>query len=87
MLCVPVVQPWFSVALAHHQAAVHFEGRYPDDATMLALLDEYDATYRAYLEHRGATPRDWSAIMTGKFAEPRRAELGAYYRGKGAELE
>ncbi len=66
--------------------SVLFEGRYPDDDTVLACVDEYDERYRAWLEQRGAPVRDWSAIMAGKFAEPARVHVGPYYMGKGAEL-
>lgn len=68
--------------------AVYFEGRYPDDDAMRHLVDAYDEDYLAYLQNRGPgrAPRRWSESMVGMFSEPRRAELGPYYRGKGADL-
>ena len=65
---------------------VLFEDRYPDDATILGLVDEYDSTYRAYGRQRDGAPRLWSTLMTEKFAEPRRVDLGRFYRGKGANF-
>lgn len=54
---------------------VLFENRYPDDKRMLEIVDEYD--------HDAS---GWAARMAGKFAEPRRTELGSYYRAKGADF-
>ncbi len=54
---------------------VLFEDRYPCDEHILRLADEYDA--RA---------PDWSARMVRKFTEPRRTDIGPYYRAKGADL-
>lgn len=67
--------------------AVLLEERYPDDATMLARLDDYDATYRDYLERRGAEPRDWSDVMARKFSHPERVDLADAYRAQGARLD
>ena len=68
--------------------AVLFEDRYPDDDVMLAHLDAYDATYRSYLEERGAAAphRGWTEIMADKFARPVRESVGPYYRQAGADL-
>ena len=66
--------------------AVLFEGRYPADEEVFALLDEYDETYRTYLQRRGAEVRAWTEAMADTFARPRRAGIADYYRGKGAEL-
>ncbi|RMH23783.1 MAG: hypothetical protein D6693_10730 [Planctomycetota bacterium] len=66
--------------------AVLFDDRYPDDDTMLAFIDEYDARYERYLERRGAEPRPWSAIMAEKFREPRRPDLARFYSAQGADL-
>jgi FMN reductase (NADPH) len=66
--------------------AVLFEGGYPSDEQILALLEEYDEAYWTYLQRRGAEPQAWTAAMAGKFARPRREGIGAYYRGKGADL-
>lgn len=54
---------------------VLFEDRYPDDERILRIVDEYDA---------GAP--DWSARMIRKFTEPRRTDVGPYYRDKGADF-
>ena len=54
---------------------VLFEDRYPSDEHILRLADEYDA--RA---------PDWSARMVRKFTEPRRTDVGPYYRAKGADF-
>ncbi|MDY7110535.1 MAG: nitroreductase family protein [Planctomycetota bacterium] len=66
--------------------AVLFEEGYPSDEAILALMDDYDGAYRTYLEQRGAEPKAWTATMAGKFARPRRDDIAAYYRGKGADL-
>lgn len=66
--------------------AVLFEGRYPDDEEVFALLDEYDAAYRTYLQRRGAEPQAWTTAMAATFARPRRAGIADYYREKGADL-
>ena len=67
--------------------AVLLDGAYPDDAAMLELIDQYDATYAGYLNQRGADPtRTWSSAMAQKFAEPRRAHLASFYASKGADL-
>jgi hypothetical protein len=49
-------------------------------------MADYDEAYRTYLEQRGAEPQAWTASTAGKFARPRRGEIGAYYREKGADL-
>lgn len=69
--------------------AVLFDDRYPDDATMTRRIVEYDEAYVEYLATRGVEPakqRSWSALMAAKFSEPRRDDLGVYYRAKGADL-
>lgn len=66
--------------------AVLLEEQYPADEEVLGLVDAYDATYRAYLEQRGAEPEAWSAAMAGMFDRPRRGDIGGYYREKGADL-
>jgi FMN reductase (NADPH) len=67
--------------------AVLMDGAYCDDDRLLAHLDAYDEVYAAYLRERGARPAAWSAMMAEKFAEARRTDLAAYYRGKGASLD
>lgn len=66
--------------------AVLFEDRYPDDEAMREMMASYDADYRAYLEERGATPRDWTEAMAKMHREPGRVGLAGYYVSKGAEL-
>lgn len=71
--------------------AVLFDDRYPDDEAMLDLLAEYDETYRTYLAARGVSDAGkraaaWSGPMALKFSEPRRDDVGPYYRGKGADF-
>jgi nitroreductase len=66
--------------------AVFFDEQYPDDASMLATMDAYDAEYEAYLTKRGGTPRGWSTAMASQFSSPGREGIGAYYRSKGADL-
>jgi FMN reductase (NADPH) len=66
--------------------AVLFEDGYPTDEQMLELVDSYDETYMAYLKHRGAEPRSWSAAMTRMHSEPRRTDLATYFAAKGADL-
>ena len=67
--------------------AILFEDRYPTDNEVFESLADYDGTYEAYLKDRGATPKAWSRVMTEKFSEPRRVDVGAYYRSKGAVME
>jgi FMN reductase (NADPH) len=67
--------------------AVLFRDRYPDDEAVLARLDAYDATYRAYLADRGAPARAWTERMVELHAAPRRAYLAAFYAAKGARLD
>ena len=55
--------------------SVLFEDRYPDDQDILPAVDEYDA----------AAP-GWAQRMVRKFTEPRRTDIGPYYRDKGADL-
>ncbi len=71
--------------------AVLFEGEYPDDRSMLDLIEQYDADYRSYLEQRdgeqaNSGTRLSAQSMAEKFAKPMRTELGDYYRSKGADL-
>ncbi len=74
-LCVgiPAEQPAARARLPAH--CVLFEDRYPDDKDILRAVDEYDA----------AAP-DWGQRMVRKFAEPRRTDVGPYYRAKGADF-
>ncbi len=65
---------------------VLFEDRYPDDETILGLVDEYDRTHQSYTRTRAGAPRPWSTLMAEKFTEPKRVDLGRFYRGKGANL-
>ena len=67
--------------------AVLFEDADPDDATLLAEVDAYDAAMAAYYEARGAPGRDWSRGVVERNAVARRADVADYYRLKGAVLE
>jgi len=67
-------------------SAVFFDDAYPSDQAMLKMIEEYDERYEKYLRQRGANPKGWSKVMAGKFAEPFRPELAAYYLSKGADL-
>ncbi len=65
---------------------VLFEECYPDDETILGLVDEYDRTHQSYTRTRAGAPRPWSTLMAEKFTETRRVDLGRFYRGKGADF-
>jgi nitroreductase len=67
--------------------AVLLEGGYPDDATMLALVDEHDRETGAYYAARGKPGYTWSGGIARRFLEPHRAHLFAFYESKGARLE
>lgn len=71
--------------------AVLFDDAYPTDADMLERIDTYDATYRDYLNDRGAKPEQvegaWSAPMATKHATPSRTDLAEIYKGRGATLD
>lgn len=66
--------------------AVFFEDRYPTDEEMLAKVDVYDDTYRAYRLEQAGKARDWSSSMARKFAQPARTDVADFYRSKGADL-
>jgi FMN reductase (NADPH) len=66
--------------------AVLFEESYPDDRTMLAALDRYDAHYVEYLKERDAKATPWSTRVAERFDHLEREELAVYYASKGASL-
>jgi FMN reductase (NADPH) len=66
--------------------AILFDDRYPDDESMLAAIDRYDAHYVEYLRARGAALTPWSARIAAKFTVRERTELAAFYGSKGASL-
>ncbi len=66
--------------------AVLFENKYPDDESMLGMIEAYDERYARYIERREGAGRGWSGSMTKKFAEARRVDVGEYYRSKGADF-
>jgi len=69
-------------------SSVLFCDRYPDDETVREQLREYDMRYIAYLRRRdGGEGKAWSEVMAKRFATPAREGVGAYYRGKGANLD
>ncbi|MDG2422701.1 MAG: NADPH-dependent oxidoreductase [Phycisphaerales bacterium] len=69
------------------QPTVLFEENYPDDSSMLAGMEAYDATMLEYFRERGAGDRIWSEEMSAKFSAPRRESLGPYYRDQGANMD
>ncbi len=66
--------------------AVLFKGRYPTDIDLAETIDDYDETYREYMQQRTGKARPWSTSMSRKFSEPQRVQVGDYYRRKGADL-
>lgn len=64
--------------------AVLLEGGYPDDETVLALIDEHDADAERYYAARGKPGYTWSGGIARKFAQAQRSHLLEYYRSKGA---
>jgi FMN reductase (NADPH) len=82
---VPAVRPDLKPRLPVDALLV--EERYPDDATMLALIDGYDASMAGYYERRGLSGRNWSGGVLRKNAVARRQGLLDYYRSKGARLD
>lgn len=67
--------------------AVCMKDRYHADPDLLALVDAYDETYRAYMQQRSGLDRSWSEAVTAGHASPKRTDLARYYRGKGASLD
>lgn len=71
--------------------SVLFDGRYPDDAELLAGVERYDQVYREYLRERGVqtevADRAWSGAMVGNQSTPTRSDLAAVYRQQGAKLD
>jgi FMN reductase (NADPH) len=63
--------------------AVLFEERYPDDGTLRAALDRYDAETRAYYLERVGKAHTWRGGVARKFERPMREDLYAYYASKG----
>ena len=86
-LCVgrPAQDPMIRPRLP--QPGVLFKDHYPDDESMMAMVEEYDATMLKYFQERGAGDRTWSREMSDKFSEPRRLPVGPYYRDQGANLD
>lgn len=64
--------------------AVVAEERYPDDARVLAAVDEYDERMRAYYAERGKPGWDWSGGLARKFQRRHREHLLEHYAEKGA---
>ncbi len=67
--------------------AVLLEDAYPDDATLLASVDRYDAVMGSYYAERGKPGHDWSGGIARVFATRSREDLLDYYRSQGAVLE
>ncbi|MFM1832214.1 MAG: oxygen-insensitive nitroreductase [Planctomycetota bacterium] len=66
--------------------AVVFDEAYPDDAAMLAQIDEYDARMRAWYEENGIDTADWSARIERHFEERHRTRNAEWYRSAGADF-
>lgn len=66
--------------------AVLFDNLYPDDASMLDMIDAYDATMEKHYGGRGAEGRTWSGAIVRRYYASRRNSLAAYYESKGARL-
>ncbi len=81
----PTLRPRFPVE------SVLFEGAYPDDSTITAQLNAYDAGYREYLRQRGAPEQtvngSWSGAMASKLGKVARPALAGVYRAQGAVLD
>ncbi|MCH2132715.1 MAG: oxygen-insensitive NADPH nitroreductase [Phycisphaerales bacterium] len=86
-LCVgrPAQDPMIRPRLP--QQSVLFDDAYPDDDAMLAEIEAYDATMLDYFRQRGAGDRTWSVETASKFQQPRRVDIGPYYRRQGANLD
>jgi nitroreductase len=67
-------------------SAVFSTDRVPEEVDVLADVDRYDEGYRAYMRERLGKDRAWSPSMARKFSEPRRVEVAAFFREKGADL-
>jgi nitroreductase len=85
-LCVgrPDQEPSIRPRLA--PPAVVFDEQYPDDADMLAQIDEYDARMRAWYQANGIDTADWSARIERHFEERHRTCNAEWYRSAGADF-
>lgn len=66
--------------------AVLFEGRYADDAALLAAIERYDGEVGAHYAERGKPGYDWTGGLVRRLERPIREHLAAYYREKGAKV-
>lgn len=66
--------------------AVLHEDRYPDEATLLADADAYDARMRGWYAERGLETT-WSERIERQFSEVHRTDVAEFYRTQGAELD
>jgi len=66
--------------------AVLFENTYPDDESLLAGVDRYDAVYREYLRARATEPTAWSDAMVKRNTSPTREDVANVYLAQGARL-
>ena len=66
---------------------VLFHDSYPDDDSLLKVIDEHDAIMTQEYEKRGLPGRNWSGGVARKFAKPVREHLLEYYTSKGARIE
>ncbi|MAC18514.1 MAG: hypothetical protein CMJ23_02340 [Phycisphaerae bacterium] len=68
-------------------AAVFFDETYPDDATMLGRIDDYDARMGDWYQRQGIDSPGWVARMEKQFGQPQRTESARCYRRLGADFE
>jgi len=66
---------------------VLFEGRYPDEPTTLAAMDEHDAVMEEHYAARGKAGHTWTGGLVRRNSRPMREQLAGYYRTKGAVLD
>ena len=66
-MCIgrPDEEPWKRPRLP--VPAVLFDDQYPDDASMMAMMQTYDTQMAAYYEQRGASGRRWCPQMEAFF--------------------
>jgi nitroreductase len=86
-LCVGTPDQETSVRPRLDPETVLFDDVYPDDAAVLAAVDQYDRTITDwYRSNRMKTP-NWSSRIQRQFEELRRTGNSAWYQGAGASFE
>jgi nitroreductase len=86
-MCIgrPDEEPWARPRIP--APAVLFDDQYPDDASMMAMMQTYDTQMAAYYVQRGASGRRWCPQMEAFFAAPRRTGDRSFYESQGACLD